>query len=151
MAGGKGSATKVKLAERRNIAIELRKSGLSYRAIATEIRLMSGMPPRYSEAMAYRDVTSELQRLNEKSAEVAKEVRRLELERLDALTESLWDMAIKGDNAAIDRLLRISERRARLLGLDAPRDVNLTGDMALTIEYVIDDESYKEAEEEVSS
>lgn len=34
---------------------------------------------------------------------------------------------IQGDLAAIDRFVRLSERRSQLLGIDAPRAVQLTG------------------------
>src|SRR5205823_5555376 len=52
--------------------------------------------------------------------EPASMVRQLELERLDALQKSLWGKALAGDMPALDRILRIMERRSGLLGLDAP-------------------------------
>jgi hypothetical protein len=57
--------------------------------------------------------------LREKLAETAEQVLTLELQRLDALTEALWPTATAGDPQAIDRVLRIMQRRAALLGLDA--------------------------------
>lgn len=44
----------------------------------------------------------------------------LELDRLDALTKTLWTAASDGDLMAVDRILKIQQRRAALLGLDAP-------------------------------
>ena len=41
--------------------------------------------------------------------------RVLELERLDSLHKAVWPKALRGDNAAIDRVLRIGERRLQLL------------------------------------
>lgn len=55
--------------------------------------------------------------------EPADEVRLLELERLDALTYALWPEAMQRNLGAIDRLLRVMERRDTLLGLDAPTKV----------------------------
>jgi len=46
----------------------------------------------------------------------------LELSRLDQLLKGIYANAKSGDIAAIDRCLAISMRRARLLGLDAPRN-----------------------------
>jgi hypothetical protein len=42
---------------------------------------------------------------------------------------------------AVDRLLRIQERRARLLGLDAPvkRDISLTDERAAQIEALVEE------------
>jgi len=53
--------------------------------------------------------------------EPAAEVRELELNRLDALLTIAWDLAISGDLNAMDRVLKIQDRRARYLGLDAPQ------------------------------
>jgi hypothetical protein len=51
-------------------------------------------------------------------SDAADEARKLELLRLDELLCALYERAIDGDIAAIDRVLAISYRRARLLGLD---------------------------------
>lgn len=45
------------------------------------------------------------------------ELPRLELDRLDALQAALWPKAVAGDMAAAVVVLRIIERRARVLGL----------------------------------
>lgn len=47
------------------------------------------------------------------------EALALELQRLDALQAALWNEAASGNVAAVDRVLRIMERRARLLNLDS--------------------------------
>jgi hypothetical protein len=52
--------------------------------------------------------------------EQAQELRALEALRLDQMQAALWQQATDGDVRAIDRILRIMERRARLLGLDEP-------------------------------
>lgn len=54
-------------------------------------------------------------------SEPGEEMRRLEAMRLDDLQTAVWERAMNGDYAAIDRCLAIMERRARLMGLDAPR------------------------------
>lgn len=41
-----------------------------------------------------------------------------ELDRLNALTQTLWASARRGDLGAIDRLLKIMDRRSKYLGLD---------------------------------
>lgn len=43
-----------------------------------------------------------------------------EVERLDALLSVAWEQAKKGDVKALEFVLKVSERRAKLLGLDAP-------------------------------
>ena len=51
--------------------------------------------------------------------EATEQARRLEELRLDELTCGLYEKAINGDLAAVDAVLSLMARRARLLGLDA--------------------------------
>jgi hypothetical protein len=51
------------------------------------------------------------------------EVRALEAGRLDAMQNALWPQALAGDMQAINTVLSIMQRRARLLGLDLQRGV----------------------------
>ena len=48
------------------------------------------------------------------------EIRNLEGERLDLLQAANWDNAMQGDVPAGALVLRVMERRAKLLGLDMP-------------------------------
>ena len=50
--------------------------------------------------------------------EPLEQVRSLELLRLDELLAAVYEKALSGDIAAIDRCLAIMYRRARLMGLD---------------------------------
>ena len=53
-------------------------------------------------------------------SEAVEQARRLESLRLDEMTLTVFPAASAGDLAAIDRMLDIMRRRARLLGLDTP-------------------------------
>ncbi|HLC05551.1 MAG TPA: hypothetical protein VJK02_21135 [Anaerolineales bacterium] len=120
--GGEGPTSPRRLAakERATRALELRKSGRSYAAIADELG--------YNSPQASWKAVSDL--LAATIQEPAKELRTLEVERLDALFDVAYPMALallkqpapdeKIRMQAMDRCLRIMERRARLLGLDAP-------------------------------
>ena len=119
MANGKGKAEAA--AERRVQALELRKAGASYRAIGSKLGT--------SEAQAHRDVAHELGRLAAEAHDLAADVRTLELERLDVLTLALWKDAKAGNQGAIDRVLKVMERRAKLMGIDAPTKVDATLDI----------------------
>jgi hypothetical protein len=107
------SVARVGRAERANEALDLRKCGLTFREIGARMGV--------TEQRAHALVTQELARLNAKRSEGAEAVTRLEVERLDALLAAVWPKAVKGDLAAVDRVLSILARRARLLGLDAER------------------------------
>lgn len=132
MAGGKASAQKIDLAERRYKALELRKAGASYRAIAAKIAEELKIPD-YSEAQAHRDVMHVLKELNEKTNLEAEEYRRLELERCDVALLAIYKQVQQGHLGAIDRLLRIIERQSKLLGLDAVPQKQMTLIEALTV------------------
>jgi hypothetical protein len=51
----------------------------------------------------------------------AEELREIEALRLDALQMALWPRVIAGDIQAIRTVVRVSERRCRLFGLDLQR------------------------------
>jgi hypothetical protein len=48
------------------------------------------------------------------------EHRELELDRLDILQRTYWQPAVNGNLRAADFVLRVIDKRAKLLGLDAP-------------------------------
>jgi hypothetical protein len=67
---------------------------------------------------AWNICRQELDRLNSIRTERAEQLQRLEIERLDQLLASVWLKAKAGNFSAIDRVLQIMQRRAKLLGLD---------------------------------
>ena len=54
------------------------------------------------------------------------ELRAAEITRIDTLIESLWKPATHGSLGAVDRVIKLSERKAKLLGLDAASAVDMT-------------------------
>ena len=108
---------RVQAHERHLQALELRKAGATYQAIAEQLG--------YAHAKsAYKAVASALRAT---LREPAAGVRELEVARLDSALLAVWRRVQAGDDKAIDRLLRISERRAKLLGLDAAIRKELSG------------------------
>lgn len=106
----------VKASDKQLTALRLRKAGVSYLDIAQQLgyRGASG---------AHAAVKSALKRTLQEPAD---ELRNLELERLDAMLMGIWQQCQNGNQGAIDRALRIMERRAKLLGLDAPTRQDFT-------------------------
>src|SRR5262245_18532903 len=105
------SPAKVQAAVRRKGAIDLRLQGMTYREIAQEL----GVTPTRARQL----VSEALAALQKDTAESAEELRRLELDRLDQLQSGLWEEAADGNLKAVGAVLKIMERRARLVGLDA--------------------------------
>jgi hypothetical protein len=105
--------------ERRAKALEMRKSGMTYRAIGAALGV--------SQCMAHKDVHHVIDILAREARETAEAIREIELERLDAMLAALWPAVEAGDTSSISTALRVAERRARLLGLDAPVKQEVTG------------------------
>jgi hypothetical protein len=101
--------------QRMGKAVELRKTGMSYDAIAAAL----GYADRSG---AFNAVQTLVRRWQQEPAE---EVRKMELERLDAMLFALWPRVLDGDGRLADTALRILERRARYLGLDVPTRVDV--------------------------
>lgn len=57
---------------------------------------------------------------------VIEEARAQELRRLEELTEVLWPLCMSGDDKAMNTYLKVSEKRAALLGLNKPIQVEST-------------------------
>ncbi len=92
---------------RRARAVELAIEGHTYEQIADAV----GYSNRGSAHRAVKKA------LDQRIAEGVDELRRLEVDRLDALQSSLWPQALAGDLAAAGQVLRIINTRSRLLGL----------------------------------
>jgi AraC-like DNA-binding protein len=102
-------------------AIKLRVKKFTYQEIADQCG--------YSDASAcHHAVQRELQRIVVENIE---ELRREESIIYDRLHAECWELAIdkgnKGRLFAVDRLISISERRAKLMGLDVRPDEVLAG------------------------
>jgi hypothetical protein len=90
--------------------LELRRAGLTWQRIAEQV----GYADHSGAYLAYKRA---LKRVLKQPAE---ELRQSEIDRLDRLQLAAWPKAMQGDNSAIATVLRIMERRAKLLGLDMP-------------------------------
>lgn len=119
-----------RIAERRVRAFELRKAGTSYREIGRQLGI--------DVHTAHGDISAELAALREQTVDQAEELRALELERLDAMTAGLWSEVQSGSSPAVSAAVRVSERRSRLLGLDAPAVTKseLTGSLGVYAEQL---------------
>ena len=96
------------ITEKRRHALELRMKGLTFAEIACQVGYASA-------SGAYKAVRAALEA---DAVMAADEIRKLHVARLETLLEAVWDAACRGELQAIDRVLRILDRQAKLLGLD---------------------------------
>lgn len=113
------SARMIVAGEREREACAMRKAGATYQQIADKTGL--------SRRGAYKCVTRSMERAIAHATEDIDVVRRLDLERLDAMLLGVWGAASRGDLKAVDVVLRIMKRRADLLGEDAPTKLEHAG------------------------
>lgn len=124
MAGEKGrgrgpaKTTKrnIEAAERQAQALALRRDGYTFAMIALEVGFSH-------PSGAYKAVETALDRTVREPAEA---LRELELCRLDSYLDALSPKIKQGEPRSMGVALKISERRARLLGLDAPAKYQVT-------------------------
>lgn len=111
------------LAERRSTVLDLRRQGWPFRRIAEELDI--------SPSLAHNDYTIALKALV--PVEDIEAMRRLEADRLDHATVLAFQIIeepkapVATRLAALDRLLALSARRAKMFGLDAPAQVEHSG------------------------
>ena len=139
----KQKAKEAEIKARRVKGLELSLSGASCRTIANQIHLFEYAPNLFFESVSHVTIANDLnaitRELNEISQMTVEDLRRLELERLDAMQLQFWQL-IYGERDPKDKkkwiqkpsiaagklLLVISKRRAELLGLNAPTHIEVT-------------------------
>jgi len=115
---------KTRVSKRQNIALRQRgQQAISLRMAGATIKQIADQLGYASEAGAYKAIMRELAQTAQGMSESTEAVRQLELKRLDQMQFPIWPSVIAGDQGAIGTALRIQERRASLLGLDAPKQI----------------------------
>jgi hypothetical protein len=107
----KRDVRKINREEKRRRALELRKAGKTYAVVAATLGCCI--------ADAHKLVSEGIKAI---SADSAKEAKDLALARLDQMLAAVWARAT-GPKASLEAqaaVLRLEERRAKLLGLDKP-------------------------------
>lgn len=90
--------------------LELRRMGFTWARIAEQV----GYADHTGAYAAYKRAIKRTQQ------QPADELREQELDRIDRLQLALWPNAMKGNAQAVSTIIRLMERRSKLLGLDMP-------------------------------
>ena len=116
------------------------RNGLAQRTVSSNIlrlRKMGYDAQRISDELdipldrVSNIIKSALKKLSKDMKGAAEEIRSLELSRLDEMQSAIWDDCMGGKLTAIDRVLKIMERRSKLVGLDAPDRLNVKTDIKI--------------------
>jgi transposase-like protein len=108
------TAKRAARATRKQEALTMRLAGVSIRTIAARLNV--------HPSTVYAWVKDAIAAIPQEQAD---ELRALELERLDTMLASIWRDVLAGDTRAVDAALRIMQRRAALLNLDASHAAGL--------------------------
>lgn len=112
MSEGKARPSRItpEVLEKEAQVLKLRRGGLTFDQIAEKVG--------YSHASgAHKAYVNACKRIVRSDVE---ELRSTELDRLDIAQAAIWGNVLRGDSSAVSSMLRIMERRAKLLGLDMP-------------------------------
>jgi len=93
-------------------AYEYRLSGASWHDVADKMGYINVIAAKDSIT---RLITKASQQI---SMDLREEILDLELDRLDALQEAVWGMAMSGDFKAVDSVLKIMNHRSKLMRLE---------------------------------
>lgn len=118
--GGKMSPVALSRLEKERLCVDLRCKGLPFEEIAA----LSGYK---STSGAFRAVRRWFERAREKTMESAEELLDIELRALNSLQAAQWPKAMDGDVQACRAIVKISETRRKLLGMDAPTSIWIGG------------------------
>lgn len=126
MADHKMQKRDVNAAQRVALAVKMRATKAKYDDIAKACGYGSA-------GAAYKAVQRELERTVVSNVE---ELRREEMDSLEQLETECWKRLYdkeyeKARLFAVDRILAIKERRAKLMGLDVIKDTNIAANMAI--------------------
>jgi hypothetical protein len=111
------SPRRLRALERQGQAMELRLAGKSFPEIGAELGV--------SKQAAYKLVTAAREARKDEIATREDDSRATWVERLEATVRVIWPKCMAGDLSAIDRLIKLNERHAKMCGLDLQRDVNV--------------------------
>jgi hypothetical protein len=110
--------------EKQRKALELRKAGAPYRVIAEQVGYSDASGARKAVIAAFEEVIQE----------PAKELRSIQVERLNQMLLVLWPKVQKGDEQSINTALRVMEKMDLLMGTNSPEEVVHKHEGVLVIE-----------------
>lgn len=110
------TAKRAQAAKRRQKAIDLHLSGLTWQQVADALGYSS-------RQAAHKDVTRALQQMTQEMLTSAAEMRDRDLLALAQLQAAYWPAAMAGDDKAARVILKIMDRKAKYTGADAARTI----------------------------
>lgn len=122
-----------------------KKAAIAARRKVVAVNLLAGLTSAQiaeslgeSQRVIQLDIKALMKEWKSERGESTAEYVSLENARLDRLLNSVWPKAIGGDQGAVDRVIKIMDRRAKLLGLDKPTKIEFADLMAQIPDDMLD-------------
>lgn len=109
-------------------AVQMRIQGYSYQDIKDQLGFTTIDEVRVAIDRLLADYT----------VESTEQLRTIEAARLDVYLTKLEELIEDGHVQAIDKAIKVQERRARLMGLDKPVQINATGEITIAVKVIRD-------------
>ncbi len=143
-------AKRLNAVQRRIRVLEMTQAGQTVREIGAALGVSHGT--------AWNDLKRALKEYADQQTVETATLRALEQERLEQLHDAVWPKALAGNVNAVEAVLAVMTRRAKLLGLDVPVRVDLSAEVAFhieealnTLEQILPKEHYKKALEALAN
>jgi hypothetical protein len=122
-------APTAKITYRRKLVAANLLAGLSFRDIAEAIQTEFATDPDVGTSLrtVQLDVKAILKGWERDQIESIMHRKRMELVRLNRALNAIWNQVVKGDLQAVDRFIKLSERRGKIEGWDS---LTILGDPA---------------------
>jgi hypothetical protein len=134
MSESKTSTRRLAAIAKQKTALELRAAGVHYEDIAIRLGYKNRSGAQHAVEAALKRTLSA----------PANELRQIQMAQLDIALRAIWPAVLRGNISAVLAFLKISERVARLTGLDAPTKiapVMETPDGEQPYQSIMDDET----------
>jgi len=118
---------------RKEIAVDLRTSGYTYRDIYLAMKEMAHndglvLPESYDQRYVYRDVKTSIEEAQKNVVESAEMLRSMELHNLNRMQSAIIEKAASGNLKAIDSVIKIMNQRAKYISnLSEPQKIEVRG------------------------
>jgi hypothetical protein len=126
----KQQATELQIEKRRENAAKLKLAGWNMRDIAAHLKCSVGT--------VHSDIAAVFERTRDTADGALTRAKAISLARLDVATKGIWPSVESGDLDAVDRLVKLEGRRAKLEGLDAPSKTHIDLSLEQEIARVVD-------------
>lgn len=119
---------RLKALERRRYVVSLRTAGATLKQCADKALEKFGeenLPKKYTSREVWRDIERAQKAAYKGIAKDLNIFRMIQVDRYESVVRAHWLRAMMGDKGATDRVLKAMKDENKLLGLDAPAQVDM--------------------------